>query len=313
MRGESIDFVVVDEAAHVQHLQTIWELCLRPCLLDRKGGAWFISTPKGFNYFNALYGKCRSDLAWASFKFSSEANPHLDKQELAEIAKDMPALVKRQEIDAEFVQLAGAMFKRDSIRVLEEEPRDVQWVRSWDLAWTEETTSDYTAGAKVGLMRDGTIVVAHIVHGRMEWPEAIGCIASTARVDGPNVRQGIECVGAQAGALQTLLRDPKLVAYPFQAVQVIKDKLTRALPMIARAEQNKFAVVRGSWVQKFIDELCSFPEGEHDNMVDAVTGAWTLIERRSEFQSERIAPRTDSDNRLTTSSELRQRGRGLLF
>ena len=47
LRGESIDLAIIDEAAHTRDLQNIWELALRPCLLDRKGSAWFISTPNG--------------------------------------------------------------------------------------------------------------------------------------------------------------------------------------------------------------------------------------------------------------------------
>lgn len=285
LRGESIDFAVVDEAAHVPHLDHIWELCLRPCLLDRKGAAWFISTPAGFNFFSTLWQGAKDKPGWASFRYPSGANPYLDAQELAEITRDMPLLVKRQEIDAEFVQLAGALFKRENVLVLEAEPPGVRWVRSWDLAWTKETTSDFTAGAKVGLTPDGTVVVAHMIHGRMEWPDAVKCISATAKVDGPAVRQGIEVVGAQAGALQTLLRDPMLVAHCLEAVQVTKDKLTRALPLVARSEQGKLAMVRGEWNQRFVDELCAFPESEHDDMVDAVTGAWSLLDTPLGFRS----------------------------
>jgi len=78
----------------------------------------------------------------------------------------MPVLVKRQEIDAEFVQLAGALFKRDQVRVLETEPAGIRWVRSWDLAFTTRTTSDFTAGVRVGMLADGTVVVADVVLGR---------------------------------------------------------------------------------------------------------------------------------------------------
>ena len=285
LRGESIDFVVVDEAAHVANLQTIWELCLRPCLLDRRGGAWFISTPHGYNYFNTLYAKGRDSDDWASFQYSATANPHLDRKELEDITKDMPLLVKRQEIDAEFVQLAGAMFKRENIRVIESEPEGVRWVRSWDLAWTEKTTSDYTAGAKVGLTKDGVVVVSNVVCSRMEWPEAVRCVAATALVDGTGVRQGVECVGAQEGAIQTLMRDPLLAAHSIEPIRVHRDKLTRALPLVARSEQGKFALVRGNWNQQCLDHLCSFPEGEHDDIVDAISGALTMMETPTSFST----------------------------
>jgi hypothetical protein len=35
--------------------------------------------------------------------------------------------------------------------------------------------------------------------------------------------------------------------------------------------------VRGNWNQKFLDELCAFPESAHDDMVDACSGGMTLL------------------------------------
>ena len=277
LRGEGIDFVVFDEAAHVDHLQEMWEQCVRPSLMDSRGDAWFISTPFGFNYFNELYQRGFHDSDWHNFQYPTNANPHIDKKEIADLRRTLPALVARQEIDAEFVQLAGALFKRQNIIVLEHEPQNVAWVRSWDLAFTEKTTSDFTAGVKMGVTQDGTIVVADVVRARFEWPDAVRCIANTAHLDGVATRQGIEVVSAQVGMMQTLMRDPLLVAHTFTPIEVTRDKLTRALPVVARSEQGKFAIVRAAWNQTFIDELCAFPESAHDDQVDATSGGMTLL------------------------------------
>ena len=277
LRGEGIDFVVFDEAAHVTGLEEMWEQCVRPSLMDNRGDAWFISTPYGFNYFNTLFQLGFHDEDWACFQFPTGTNPHIDKREIADLRASLPLLVARQEIDAEFVQLAGALFKRQNIDVVEAAPPGVAWVRSWDLAFTEKTTADYTAGVKLGMTADGTIVVADVIVGHMEWPDAVRCIANTAHLDGPATRQGIEVVSAQVGMMQTLMRDPLLARYAFEPIQVHRDKLTRALPVIARSEQGKFAVVRAPWNQHFIDELCAFPESEHDDQVDALSGGMTLL------------------------------------
>lgn len=276
LRGEGIDFVVFDEAAHISNLEEMWEQCVRPSLMDRRGDAWFISTPNGFNYFNNLFLRSRDHRDWASFQFPTSSNPHINSDEISELRKTLPALVARQEIDAEFVQLAGALFKRQNIRVIDTEPA-IPWCRSWDLAFTEKTTSDYTAGARMGMTADGTVVIADVVTGQMEWPDAVRCIANTALMDGRAVKQGIECVSAQVGVLQTLLRDPLLLAHTFTPIEVHRDKLTRALPLVARSEQGKLAIVRGNWNQKFLDELCAFPESPHDDQVDACSGGMTLL------------------------------------
>jgi predicted phage terminase large subunit-like protein len=244
--------------------------------MDRCGEAWFISTPFGFNHFNDLFLRERYDQEWKSFQFPTSANPFIPPSEVASLRASLPQLIARQEIDAEFVQLSGALFKRENIQILEHPPL-ISYVRSWDLAWTEKTTSDYTAGVKMGLTEDGTVVIADVITGRMEWPDAVRTIANTARFDGKAVRQGVETVGAQAGALQMLLRDQLLLPYTIAPIEVHRDKLTRALPLVARSEQGKFAIVRGHWNQKFIDELCAFPESDHDDQVDATSGGMILL------------------------------------
>jgi hypothetical protein len=73
------------------------------------------------------------------------------------------------------------------------------------------------------------------------------------------------------------MRDPMLAAHTFSPIEVHRDKLTRALPLVARSEQGKLAITRGNWNRAFLDELCAFPEGRHDDQVDACSGGLTLI------------------------------------
>ena len=235
-------------------------------------------TPSGHDYFHDLFQRGKSDgKIWASFQFPSTANPYLDETELAEIGKDMPALVQRQEIQAEFVMLSGALFKREDVRILESEPAGIRWCRAWDLAFTTKTTSDYTVGVRCGMTPEGVIVVADVVRGRWEWPQAVKMIANTAQLDGIEVQQGVEVVGAQVGALQTLLADPLLAGLAFQPIQVHSDKTTRALPVIARCEQGKLGICRGGWNKNFLDELAAFPESKHDDQIDALSAAAGMI------------------------------------
>ncbi|NPV77948.1 MAG: hypothetical protein HPY59_16430, partial [Anaerolineae bacterium] len=103
LRGEGLSLVVVDEAAHIKDLQGIWETELRPALTDRMGNAIFISTPTGYNYFYDLFRMADRDASWRSWQLPSSENPFLAKSELEEARKQLPALVYRQEYEAEFV------------------------------------------------------------------------------------------------------------------------------------------------------------------------------------------------------------------
>src|SRR5262245_61150812 len=54
-RGRKYSTIVVDEAAMVRDLMEIWQLALRPTLVDYGGNAWFLSTPNGLNGFYDLF------------------------------------------------------------------------------------------------------------------------------------------------------------------------------------------------------------------------------------------------------------------
>ena len=43
------------------------------------------------------------------------------------------------------------------------------------------------------------------------------------------------------------------------------------------------AFVRGSWNAAWLDEVCAFPETEHDDQVDAVSGAVQMLGQAPAF------------------------------
>jgi len=277
LRGEGLSLVVVDEAAHIKNLKDIWETELRPALTDRMGKAVFISTPAGYNYFYDLFRMADSDSAWQSWQLPSSANPFLNAEELESARKQLPALVYRQEYDAEFVQLEGALFRREFFEIVDGEPAMERVARYWDLAASTKTLADYSAGVKVGMDKDGTVYVLDCVRGRWEWPALIRVIGNTARADGLSCTQFVEAVGTQRGMLDLLQAEPALSGAAFRGVVLHKDKVTRANAFLARAEQGKVKLVRGEWNRAWLDEICAFPASEHDDQVDATAGAFNSL------------------------------------
>lgn len=272
LRGEGLDLLIVDECAHIRNFSDIWEQQLRPSLSDRKGGAMFISTPKGYNHFADLFNMRGDD--WKSWQLPTSSNPYIDKSEIEQARQQLPALVFRQEYLAEFVQLAGAMFMREYFRFADGSPT-LQQTRHWDLAASTKTQADYSVGARGGMDTDGNVYITDIVRGRWEWPALIRIIRDTALSDGPEVMQSIETAGTQKGLLDMLLAERTLAGIAFRGVTPTQDKITRAQPVLARAEQGKLYMVRAEWNAALIDEFCAFPEVEHDDQVDAVSGMLT--------------------------------------
>jgi predicted phage terminase large subunit-like protein len=272
LRGEGLDLLIVDECAHIRNFGNIWEQELRPALSDRKGGAMFISTPKGFNHFSDLFQIQDGD--WRSWQLPTSSNPFIDKDEIEAARQQLPALVFRQEYEAEFVQLAGAMFRREYFQFADNAPQMSQ-IRHWDLAASTKTQADYSVGARGGLDDNGNVYITDLVRGRWEWPALIRVIRETALSDGPEVNQSIETAGTQKGMLDLLMAEPGLSSIAFRGVTPTQDKITRAQPLLARAEQSKLILLRAAWNATMIDEFCAFPETEHDDQVDAVSGMLT--------------------------------------
>jgi phage terminase large subunit-like protein len=49
-------------------------------------------------------------------------------------------------------------------------------------------------------------------------------------------------------------------------------------------------VVRGDWNKDFLDELQNFPNGQHDDQVDAVSVAWEMTYRAKRRDQKRPSP-----------------------
>jgi len=111
LRGEGLDFVVLDECAFMA--ESAWSESLRPALSDRLGKALFISTPKGRNWFWRLYqrGQDAQDPDWASWQRPSVENPFLKASEIEAARRDLPERIFQQEYLAMFLEDSGAVFR----------------------------------------------------------------------------------------------------------------------------------------------------------------------------------------------------------
>jgi predicted phage terminase large subunit-like protein len=79
-----------------------------------------------------------------------------------------------------------------------------------------------------------------------------------------------------------------LRGYRVFAERVTGGKLIRAQPVAAAAENGLIKLVRGRHSEELLDELTAFPHGAHDDCVDALSGAHSLLVRRGSGQ---MAPR----------------------
>lgn len=111
LRGEGVHALVLDEFASMA--KETWQEVLRPVLIDTKGEAVFIGTPKGMNWASALFFRAQSgdDPEWKAWRFSTYSNPYIDHAELRKVEAETPESVVRQEIYAEPMENADAVFR----------------------------------------------------------------------------------------------------------------------------------------------------------------------------------------------------------
>ena len=100
--GRKYALAVIDEAGIVPDLLTIWQQALRPTLVDLKGRALFLGTPRGRRHgFVQLFnrGMRGDDPEWASFRARTLDNPYIPPEEVEQARRELPPEVFAQEFE----------------------------------------------------------------------------------------------------------------------------------------------------------------------------------------------------------------------
>lgn len=186
------------------------------------------------------------------------------------------ALYQQNPVPAE-----GGLFKRAKFNIINIEPADIEFViRYWDLALSEKTSADHTVGIKMGITKQRRPVVLDVERFQVDWDDVPDRIERVTLADGRDVRVGIEATFFHTQAVKKLLQRPKLHHFSITGYPVDTDKFTRALPFAARVGEGMVDVMRRNWTESYLDELCGFPLGAHDDQVDASSGAYLMLDRR---------------------------------
>lgn len=152
-------------------------------------------------------------------------------------------------------------------------PTPIDTVRAWDLAVTDKTDADYSAGGLLTLLSDGHLYLRDVVRLQANWPTVRSVILETARLDGPLVTILIPESGTQKGFLQDLQVSSDFAQYTIIGIPETSAKLVRANRWIARLAAGRFHLIQGPWVRDFLAECESFTGhvDTHDDMVDSVS------------------------------------------
>ncbi len=288
LRGEGLDFLVMDEAAFVK--EETWTEVLRPTLTERKGSALFISTPKGMdNWFYRLFERAKTQPDWERFQFPSTSNPLVEESEVEAAKGEVGSLVFAQEYMAQFISEGSQMFKQDWFKYYKEgvgqvfadgetyDLRDLTLFGSVDLATSTRESADYTVIGSFGLHQPSKkLFVLDMTIARMEAPDIIPAIKRHV------VKNNLEWVGIEKAGFQlALVQFARREGLPVLELKADKDKRQRALPLSAKMEAGLVYLPKNeeySWVADVERELLTFPVGAHDDIVDCL--AYAVVQER---------------------------------
>lgn len=293
-RGRKYRRIVVDEAAMIPHLKDAWNYVLRPTLVDYAGDAYFLSTPKGFNFFWQMWqwGQDPATPEWASWKMPTMVNPLISATEIEAMRSSMPEVVFAQEILADFAEDASSIFKRDWWDVetkrnrfdLDDEGIERLVVARWltiDTAFKDKVGNDYSACCVWELWPDYRLAVRHMWQERIEsafLPGKIEALSMRWNYDKKLRAVVIEDKGSGTTSIQTLrMSAPSWLAEIITEFQPTGTKEYRARLSSVWCERDCIQLPwpSGDWYTDFLDpeqgQLWMFPNAPHDDLVDSFT------------------------------------------
>lgn len=196
---------------------------------------------------------------------------------------------------------AGLFFRREWFKIIpladvaKEVPKYGIRCRAYDAAATEEDEAkandpDYSASVKAGRFGE-RVIIEHAERSRSSPANVEKIMRELARSDGFGVRVRIPQDPGQAGKDQAQRRAAmmrSLGCLDVRTAPVSGSKVLRAETLAAEAEKGNVYLIEGEWNQAFIDELCAFPVGLHDDFVDAAADACNELMSGATFQTVKV-------------------------
>ena len=183
----------------------------------------------------------------------------------------------------------SAIIKREWWRIWEEDypPQCEFLIQSWDTAFLKTQRSDYSACTTWGVfyypddrgIEQANIILLNCFKRRMEFPE----LKQKAFEEWKEWEPDAMIVEAKAAG-SPLIFELRAMGIPVQEFTPSKgnDKIARLNAVADLFASGHVWVPNTSWAEELVEEVASFPSGEHDDLVDSMTQA-LLRYRRGGF------------------------------
>ena len=182
----------------------------------------------------------------------------------------------------------GMMVQRAWFRkVISAAPAEgVKWVRYWDKAGTEDA-GDWTVGVLMGMDKEKRFYIADVIRGQwtsLTREEVIEQVAHQDRAMHGNVVVWQEQEPGSGGKFQAEETKRRLAGFSVRNDRPSGTLALRADPLATQAEAGNIYMVAGRWIGPFVQELCEFPLGSHDDQIAAAAGALFALTGKRSFK-----------------------------
>jgi len=180
---------------------------------------------------------------------------------------------------------AGLYFKAVQAPIVETIPgRIVAICRAWDLAATESTPQnkdpDRTRGVLMARLDSGKFIVVDGRGGCLSASDVRILVRSTGSEDVINYKCNTISIPqdpGQAGKEQAQSYVQFLSGHIVKTHSISGNKIARAEPLATQWQQGNVLILRGPWNKEYLREMESFPDGAHDDYVDASSDSFSSI------------------------------------
>jgi predicted phage terminase large subunit-like protein len=187
----------------------------------------------------------------------------------------------------------SAIIKREWWKIWDEDsPPSCEFIiQSWDTAFLKTERADYSACTTWGVFykdddtgkAQSNIILLNAFKKRMEFPELKARAYQEYKEWEPD-----SCIVEAKAAGSPLIFELRAMGIPVQEFTPSKgnDKIARLNAVADLFASGRVWVPNTNWAEELVEEVASFPSGEHDDMVDSMSQALLRYRRGGFIQLE---------------------------
>lgn len=201
---------------------------------------------------------------------------------LERLRKDLGDLRFSAQYQQRPVPLEGNLIKREWFRTYDTVPTGsgVQVIQSWDIATSTRDVADYSVCVTVA-KQGRRLFVVDVFRDRLNYPNLKRKVVDLARDHGTQSLL-IEKAGPGDPLVQELRTSPEAGCPTPIGIPPSGDKLVRMEAASSMIEGGDvFLPSDAPWLAGFLNELLAFPNGRHDDQVDAFSQLLNWVRRQS--------------------------------